>query len=169
MEKFIVGCILLVLLVGGSYYVNNNSSENAIESSGDIESDGEVESGGKEITTKEIESLTKYIENKTDDICEKTNNRSYNAFEILGVNEDEVYIWLLKANDKDVVSVPVQLKVNDDFEVISHKYPNDGDDYKEELKDLFPKRVIKKMDNGQNGYIKKLEKKIDEERALNNA
>ena len=169
MEKFIVACLLLALLIGGAYYVNNNSSENAIESSGDVESDGEVESGGKEITTKEIENLTRYIESKTDDICEKTNNRSYNAFEILGVNNDEVYIWLLKANDKSVVSTPVQLKVNDDFEVIGHRYPNGGDDYKEELQDLFPKRVIKKMDDGQNGYIKKLEKKIDEERALKNS
>lgn len=163
MEKFIVACILLVLLVGGSYYVNNTSSEDSIESSGDIES------GGKEITTKEIENLTKYIESKTDDICEKTNNKSYNAFEILGVNKDEVYIWLLKANDVSVVSIPVQLKVNEDFEVIGHKYPGDGSDYKEDLEELFPKSIRKKINNGQDDYIKKLEKKIEEERAVNNS
>lgn len=163
MEKFIVACLLLVLLIGGSYYVNNSSSENAIESSGDIES------GGKEITTKEIESLTKYIENKTDDICEKTNNKSYNAFEILGVNKDEIYIWLLKANDISVVSIPVQLKVNDDFEVISHKYPGDGAEYKEDLEELFPKNIRKKINNEHDAYVKKLEDKIEQERALNNS
>lgn len=128
-----------------------------------------VESSAKEVTTEEKEKLEEYIENNTDDICEKTDNKSYSAFEILGVNKDEVYIWLLKANDISVVSIPVQLKVNEDFEVIGHKYPGDGADYKEDLEELFPKNIRKKIDNKQNDYIKKLEKEIDEERAMNNS
>ena len=147
MESFLIICLLIGLV----------SCLNAIKSN------------AKEASVEVKKNLEEYIENNTDDICEKTDGKSYSAFEILGMNEDEVYIWLVKANDEKGISVPVQLKIDKNYEVISHKYPENGANYKEDLETLFPKSVINKMENGKNTYIKKLENKIDEEKAMYNS
>ena len=78
MESFLILCLLIGLV----------SCLNAIKSN------------AKEASVEVKKNLEEYIENNTDDICEKTDGKSYSAFEILGMNEDEVYIWLVKANDE---------------------------------------------------------------------
>ncbi len=128
-----------------------------------------IKSNAKELSTEVKEKLEEYIENNTDDICKKTNGKFYSAFEILGMDKDEIYIWLIKANDEKGVSVPVKLKINEDFEVISHTYPENGANYEEDLEKIFPKNIVIKIKNGQNKYIKKLENKINEEKAMTNS
>lgn len=151
MKKFIGSFIVLCLLVG---LVSCSST---------------IKSNAKEVSTEVKEKLEEYIENNTDDICEKTNGKSYSAFEILGMDKDEIYIWLIKANDEKGISVPVKLKINEDFEVISHKYPEGGANYEEDLEAMFPKNVVIKIKNGKGTYIKKLENKINEEKAMSNS
>lgn len=151
MKKFIGSFIVLCLLIG---LVSCSST---------------IKSNAKEVSTEVKEKLEEYIENNTDDICEKINGKSYSAFEILEMDKDEIYIWLIKANDEKGISVPVKLKIDENFEVISHKYPEGGANYEEDLKNLFPKSVINKMEKGKNTYIKKLENKINEEKAMFNS
>lgn len=150
--KKVIGSILILCLLIGLVSCSNAIKSNA-----------------KEVSTEVKRKLEEYIENNTDDICEKTDGKSYSAFEVLGMNEDEVYIWLIKANDKKGISVPVQLKVNENFEVIGHKYPDNDVDYEEDLEELFPKSVISKIKKEKNTYIKRLEKQIDKQRAIHNS
>lgn len=121
------------------------------------------------ITEKDEETIREYIDNKTGNYIVMSDEETYSAFKILGSSDNEIYLWVLKENESGGGgSVPLVLeakKENNNLNILSYKMPGSGDDYGQDIKELFPKEVQNKIfsnGNTHNEMINELEKELQE-------
>lgn len=105
-----------------------------------------------EITQTDEKIILDYLDNQTNDLASPHRGRMYSAFNLLGTRRNKIYLWVtkieyLQAGGKitheggDAVSSHVVLyvkKTGKNFRILSHKFPDDGENYFKSLKKLFP-------------------------------
>lgn len=124
------------------------------------------------ITKEDEKAILEYLDTKTNDISSPRAGKMYSAFEVLGMDSNKIYIWMLKEEYlkqgseikmTNGVSLPVVLNievVEDKIEIKSHKFPEDGEGNGESIKKLFPENVRKVLSNNHNERVTKLEETI---------
>lgn len=114
-----------------------------------------VSTNNLEISKIDQKVILEYLDEKTDDILSSKRGKVYSSFKLLGENKDEIYIWVVKLeyfnegseishDGGDAVSIPVVLKFklkDNNISILSHKYPNDGQNYNQSVKKLFPNNI----------------------------
>lgn len=117
------------------------------------------------ITRADENIIYDYLDNKTNDLAYSKRGKMYSAFKVLGTSQDKLYLWVLKREyskvgktfpDGDAVSVPVVLsviKIGNNLIIISHKAPEDGDNYGKSLKKLFPSNIHFPISNDDRNYL----------------
>lgn len=139
MKKIVLLVVLLCTIIILAFVLSKNGSHEIIK-----------------ITENDEKVILEYLDKKTNDIAKpiKANGKMYSSFKLLGTDQNEIYIWLVKmeytkigeqvSNEGNAVSVPVVLKVNKNnkgISIISHKYPEDGINYGKNIKRLFPSNL----------------------------
>lgn len=121
------------------------------------------------ITENDYGIISEYLDNKTGNSIVMNDGKNYSAFKILGTGKDEIYLWVLKENGSGGgASLPVLLnakKENNDLTIIDYKIPRDGDQYVEDVKEIFPKNVQKQIFsdvNEHNAMVDELKKQIED-------
>lgn len=121
------------------------------------------------IPEKEEDIVTEYLCKTVGPEILSEGEEYYCAFKVLGVGEEELYIWALIENSSDsAASIPIALKIekdNNQFKIISYEIPGNGSLYGEDIKKLFPKNVQDIiLDNDvikHNNMVKDLQLQID--------
>lgn len=160
-----LGILIGMIILTGMYFLTNIGSSN------------------DSITAIDEQAIEKYL-------SEEMMNPNYGGeifatYEILETdknedkNEGEIYLWALieeyykKGESIEMgsgMSVPVVLSVrlqhDDTLEIISHSLPADGSYYLEDIKEMFPKKIQKKIldysSNHITGLMEKMENKVEE-------
>ncbi|TDL33090.1 hypothetical protein E2R51_10565 [Jeotgalibacillus sp. S-D1] len=105
-------------------------------------------------------SLEAYLNNN---IAQKTDGGIItDAYKIYGGNDQEMYLWygfeVWNREQQDIeagASLPVVIQLNDQNEPISHEIPEDGSNYTNSMKELFPLYVrIRMNDTDMPGSIR---------------
>lgn len=123
------------------------------------------------ITEADEVTIQEYLDAKTNDISAPyQGGKMYSAFEILGADNNKIYVWMLKSeylrqtNElTNGVSVPIVLCIEakgDKIKIKNHKCPKDGIEYGKSLRKLFPQNVRNEIKNNHNEFIDQLEKII---------
>ena len=120
-------------------------------------------------------SIERYIVANGNEHKRHDNSKTFASMRIFLIDEKEenniyyVYAWVLeecfyyeddKIIDESGSSIPYKFvveKINDKFEVTDSRIPRDGSYYIKDIKNIFPRRVIKEIENiHQDGTIEKL-------------
>lgn len=121
------------------------------------------------ISEKSEKIITEYLDNTIIgyDISEG-GKKCYTAFEVLGIRDNKIYLWMHKEAIA-AMSSPIVLNVEniDDDEIIitSHEVPRDGPLYSEDMKKLFPKGILPEPEE-HNDMVSRLGKIIEDKRSL---
>lgn len=122
------------------------------------------------LTSDDYNEIEKYL---SDEIFRESNNgKTFGTFEILGLDNNEIYIWALIMNyDKGKNelaggwSVPLVLmvqRVNGNLEILGFHAPGDGNLYSEDVKKLFPKHLHQRiLEYPSSGRVEELKKKLE--------
>ncbi|MDZ5253619.1 hypothetical protein [Clostridium sp. LIBA-8841] len=121
------------------------------------------------ITEADNGIIREYIDNKTGNKIVVNEGHVYSAFKVLGTDKNEIYLWVLKENSVGSGgSMPVLLKasrVNGELSITDFKIPRDGEEYVEDIKEMFPRYVRKQIYadvNTYNAMIYELQEQINE-------
>ena len=121
------------------------------------------------ITEADNNVIREYIDNKTGNKIVVNEGNVYSAFKVLGTGKNEIYLWVLKENSVGGGgSMPVLLKANrvsGELSITDFKIPRDGEDYVEDIKEMFPRYVRKQIYadiNTHNAMIYELQEQVNE-------
>jgi hypothetical protein len=123
------------------------------------------------ITQADEKIIEEYLDKRTNDISTPYGGgKMYSAFNILGTDDNKIYVWMLKSeylkqtNElTNGVSVPIVIYIEtkgDKIEIKNHKCPKDGVEYGKSLRKLFPQNVRDEIENNHNEFIQHLEEII---------
>lgn len=130
--------ILMIMLVLPGCSVSRTTSNDALK-----------------ITNDDEKIILEYLDKNTNDIASPTKGKMYSSFLLLGTSKDKIYIWVAKVEylimngnvtdeGGNAVSLPVVLNVKKNgksLSIISHKYPEEGEDNGKSTKKLFPSDI----------------------------
>lgn len=136
---FVIVLVTIIVFSGGYSYSKNVSTETL------------------EITQADEKIILDYLDNETNDLASPHRGKMYSAFNLLGTSRNKIYLWVtkieyLQVGDKitheggDAVSSHVVLyvkKTGKNFRILSHKFPDDGENYVKSLKKLFPPNILR--------------------------
>ena len=157
MKKGIVSIFLLsiMLIFGGCNSTVKNSSNYL------------------KVTKDDEKIILEYLDTKTNDISAPSGGKMYSAFDVLGTDDNKIYIWVVKEqfikHDSEMiqgtggVSLPVVLNIktiDGKIKVIDHKSPRDGNEGAKDIKKLFPENVRNLMNKNNNERVTRLEEFI---------
>ncbi|GKX31551.1 hypothetical protein SH1V18_40310 [Vallitalea longa] len=113
-----------------------------------------------EISQNDEKKILEYLDTKTNDISSPSKGKMYSSYDLLGIEENKIYIWLVKeeyitkdhAESKgNIVACPVVLYAtknnNNELLIENHNFPEDGKNYGKNLKRFFPENIIEKIDH----------------------
>ncbi|MGD1838427.1 MAG: hypothetical protein ACPKPY_10275 [Nitrososphaeraceae archaeon] len=142
-KKFIFIFIIIVIFIFIlTLFVNNNSTNIS------------------KISQNDEKEILEYLDTKTNDISAPSRGKMYSSYDLLGIEENKIYIWLVKEeyiilrdhveSKGNIVACPVVLyatKNNNKLLINNHNYPEDGKNYGKSLKMFFPEKIIDKIDH----------------------